>query len=247
MFLGCYLFKVKYEPREPRPLVPRDARGGAKTKIRTKAQDRHCTLCPSRLSHVPHEKLRPYGAYFRFRLEPRAQVAQITPKPSTSSRSLFTAGLPRRRAACTAGRGDRAPAFRFHAPRLARWLCTWAAPGCSQRQWDRRLWRRPARAPGQWLGAQWPTLPLGVSSRPEPPRAARRAWRRRRSRSEALLSGEFDHAPLRTASVKPRSAQPPAHSAVKGRPPRNSWSVARAASCVEGCASASAPPPAVPS
>ena len=198
--------------------------------------------------HVPHEKLRPVRRLLSVSpFTARAQVAQITPKPSTSSRSLFTAGLPRRRAACTAGRGDRAPAFRFHAPRLARWLCTWAAPGCSQRQWDRRLWRRPARAPGQWLGAQWPTLPLGVSSRPEPPRAARRAWRRRRSRSEALLSGEFDHAPLRTASVKPRSAQPPAHSAVKGRPPRNSWSVARAASCVEGCASASAPPPAVPS
>lgn len=59
--------------------------------------------------------------------------------------------------------------------------------------------------------------------------------------------GQCEHAPLRTASAKPRSAQPPAHSAVKGRPPRNSSSVARAASTVESGASASAPPAAAPS
>ena len=165
MFYG-FTF-LKYESREPRR-----SRG---RKIKPKsASKRKIVILDVR--HVSHEKLRPIRRLLSVSpFTARAQVAQITPKPSTSSRSLFTAGLPRRRAACTAGRGDRTPAFRFHAPRLARWLCTWAAPGCSQRQWDRRLWRRPARAPGQWLGAQWPSLSpwecRAAQSRPEPPGA----------------------------------------------------------------------------
>ena len=114
----------------------------------------------------------------QIRTPPRAQVSQITPKPSTSSRSLlsFTAGLPRRRAACTAGRGARAPAFRFHAPRLARWLCTWAAPGAHRDSGVGNFGGGRLEHPRQWLGAQWPSLPpwecRAAQSCPEPPGAS---------------------------------------------------------------------------
>ena len=94
-------------------------------------------------------------------------------------------------------------------------------------------------------GSGW--APSGPVSPPWECRAAQSRQARPGSRTEALLGEEFDHAPVRTASAKPRSAQPPAHSAVKGRALRKSWSVARASSYAEGCASVSAPPPAAPS
>eukprot|EP00964_Phaeocystis_antarctica_P132361 scaffold96431_cov44-Phaeocystis_antarctica.AAC.2 len=58
--------------------------------------------------------------------------------------------------------------------------------------------------PRQWLGAQWAGLSPGSA---EPPRAARRALRRHRSRAGALPRGHFDPA-VAPPWAHPRAPRP---------------------------------------
>eukprot|EP00964_Phaeocystis_antarctica_P081683 scaffold51110_cov54-Phaeocystis_antarctica.AAC.1 len=62
-----------------------------------------------------------------------------------------------------------------------------------QRRWNRRLWRRLARAHEAVAGR---SVGRPVSGSAALPRAAGRALRRHRSRAGALPRGRFDHAAL---------------------------------------------------